>query len=162
MSHTPRIRAATKGDIEPYLDLVEKLNDQGSLADPRYEMDPDWRKRMRAWMLHEWFGTFQPFPCAWVAEVEGQIVGLVQGDVVRPHPMLVRPPTVRIGQMWVEEPFRRKGLATRLVKTYVAKARQAGFPWVEVGTLGKDARAVAFWKAQGFDDWRVQFLSTPD
>ena len=112
----------------------------------------------RALINDQWLGRFLPFPACFVAELDGRLIGYVQGDISGPHPILDEPPKARIGNLWVEPEHRRKGIARDLVNTYVSAANAAGFPWVEVGTLTKDARAVAFWRALGFGDWRVSLL----
>lgn len=155
------IRAMVRSDTSAVLDMLGRLNEAGTASDPRYRLTDDWREWMRAHINDRWLGVFQPFPCCFVAEADGGLVGYVQGDIGSPPAIIERPPTVRIGNMWVEPEWRRQGIAKRLVETYVGAAREAGFPWVEVGTLAKDARAVAFWRAMGFDDWRVSMLSEP-
>ena len=153
------IRPMVRGDLAVVLDMIAALNATGSAADPRYALADDWRQGMRALILDRWFGTFHPFPPCMVAEVDGAVVGMVQGDIGRPPLIVERPPSVCIGNMWVEPEHRRQGIATALVRAYSAAARQAGFPWVEVHTLARDERAVGFWKAMGFGDWRVILLN---
>lgn len=155
-----RIRPLERGDLDRLLVLLGELNATGNASDPRYVLADDWREQMRALMLDQWFGRFHPFPIGFAAVVDGVVVGYVQGDVVQSVPVLERPPTVRIGNLWVEPGHRRKGIASELVRTYCAAARSKGFPWIEVGTLTKDPRATGFWKAAGFDDWRVILLSS--
>lgn len=157
----PLVRPMVRADLESVLDLVGRLGAVGHESDPRFELDATWREQMRRFVLDSWLGVFQPFPPCFVAEVDGRLVGLIQGDIAPNQAVVVRPPVVRIGNMWVEPEFRRQGLGRRLVDVYVTAARAKGFPWVEVGTLALDARAVGFWKSVGFGDWRVILLSTP-
>ena len=141
--------------------MWEQLNRAGTAADARYVIRDGSRDAFRALIMEDWLGRFLPFPACFVAEADGEIVGYVQGDVCRQHPLLVEPPKCRIGNLWVQPEHRRLGVGRALVQTYVTAAKEAGFPWVEVGTLAKDARAVAFWQALGFGDWRVSLLRTP-
>ena len=148
----------TREDVTAVLALWARLNDAGGASDERFVVRPDASADLRHIINDQWLGRFRPFPACYVCDHEGVVVGWVQGDICPPHPILDEPPKVRIGNLWVEPPYRRRGVGRTLVETFVQEAQQAGFPWVEVGTLGRDARAVAFWRALGFGDWRVTLL----
>jgi len=147
-----------RADLDAVLQMMLQLNAAGTRSDPRYQLAEDALPSLRAHALERWFGIFHPFPVGFVADAGERLVGVVQGAVQPAHPVLEQPPTARIGSLWVDPEWRRQRLATRLVQTYVQSARDAGFPWVEVGTLARDERAVAFWRSAGFGDWRITLL----
>ncbi|MEZ4318668.1 MAG: GNAT family N-acetyltransferase [Myxococcota bacterium] len=154
------IRAGTAADIEPLLDVWEALMACGTEADPRFRMARGARPHMRDYM-RSWFAP-QPFPPVFLAEHDGALVGAVRGFPSLIVPVVERAPTVRIGDLYVADAYRRQGLARRLVDTLLLSAREAGYPRAEVGTLTLDARAVAFWKGVGFGDWMVTLSREPE
>ncbi len=149
------LRPMERKDLEAVLDMLVALNATGHQADPRYRMADSGRAAMRQHMLDRWFGIFHPIPVGWVAEVGAAPVGFVAGMVLPPSAIIAAPPTARIGDMWVDPGHRRRGLGRRLVEAFVDSAHRAGIANVEVGTLAKDDRAVAFWRSLGFGDWKV-------
>jgi ribosomal protein S18 acetylase RimI-like enzyme len=145
-------------DVGAVLAMMMALNRAGHAIDPRYQVRADAEATLRDVINHEWLGVFRPFPAAFVAEVGGQLAGYIQGDLGRPHPILVEPPKAKIGNLWVQPQHRRKGLASALVAAYITAAKGAGIDCIEVGTLGTDERAVAFWRSVGFSDWRITLI----
>lgn len=152
------VRPMERSDIPGVLGAWEDLMATGRQADPRFRASADPREMYRAYLLDRVFGAFHPFPPAWVA-VDGEaVVGWIQGFALPVLPLVDQPPTARIGDMWVHADHRRRGIGTRLVEAFVERANAAGYPWIEVGTLTRDARAVAFWERQGFTGWKVVLL----
>jgi len=141
-----------RADIDAVLDVWCQLMAEGSASDPRFQMgEPE---SMRTEMAH-WFACFQPFPPAHLVERGGDIVGWISGLPKTSPPMVRAPKTARIENLWVHPEHRRGGIASALVRTWSAAASAAGYTRQEVGTLGRDARAVSFWRSQDFGDWMV-------
>jgi ribosomal protein S18 acetylase RimI-like enzyme len=151
------IRPMRPADHEAVLDLWERLMATGRAADPRYDYHDDARRIFRDWVRDEW-SIARPFPRVLVASAGDRLVGYVQGGEVQVRPLFRGPRTASIGDLWVEEEWRRRGLGRALVEAFLAQARAAGIQRFEVGTLALDARAVGFWKTMGFTDWRVVLL----
>lgn len=154
------IREAVRSDLEALLDGLARLDATGEAADPRYRLRPDWRAVQRERLADLWFGRFLPFPACLVDERDGGLAGFVGGAPRADHPILDEPPTAKIEVMWVEEPHRRLGIGRALVAAWLERAAAAGYGRIEVSTLARDARAVAFWRGVGFDDLRL-VLATP-
>lgn len=152
------LREATRRDLGPLVEAIVRLNQTGTEADPRYRLVPDGAARLREHLEHAWFGRFLPFPACLVVD-EGGIVALVAGEVVVDPGILANPPTARIDNLWVEPAHRRVGHARALVTAYRERAEEAGFPRMTVSTLIRDARAVAFWRAMGFEELTVVLAS---
>jgi GNAT superfamily N-acetyltransferase len=151
------IRPLEIGELDAALDLWELLMAEGESADPRYVPAPDARAVVGAYARGVWTRR-TPFPAMWVAADEAGLqgyLGMVPQDSL---PVLGRAPTARITDLYVRPAARRRGLGRELVEAGVQAAVAAGFPNVEVGTLAQSARAVAFWRAAGFADWRVTLL----
>ena len=165
-------RPAERSDLEGILDLLGRLNANGSAADARYRLRGHSRALLRAQILDTWFGRFLPFPACWVLGGDGageageageaggaSLAGLISGEPMQVHPVLDQPPTARIDNLWIEPDHRRKGLARALVATFRGAAHEAGYPRIEVSTLARDAQALAFWREMGFEDLRVVLSS---
>jgi GNAT superfamily N-acetyltransferase len=148
------IRPARRADHAALLDLWEDLQANGFAADPRYRPTPQARREMTAYTRDAWFDE-RPFPRVLVAEADGTLTGFVHGFPRIAVPVVDLSPTARIGDLHVHPDHRRRGIGRALVEAFAARALEAGFPRLEVGTLTADARAVAFWRAMGFDDWQV-------
>ena len=138
---SPPIRAATKDDVTACMGLLHALNERGEATEPRYRIRPDTRDDIRAYHLDQWFGSFLPFPTVWVAEREGEVVGFISGVITKPHPVLERPPTATIDNLFVSPSARGHGLGRRLVEAFCTAATGAGFERIDVGTLAADTRA---------------------
>jgi len=150
------LRPAVRADVDAILPLLIELADNGFRVDVRYRLRDHRRALLRAHVLESWFGRFMPFPPCWVAEEDGgAIVGMLSGEPLQVHPVLDQPPTATITDLWVVPGHRRRGIARQLVQTFRAAATKAGYPRVELSTLARDARALAFWHAMGFADLRV-------
>lgn len=143
------VRPAVRAELGWLVGACLRLNANGTAADPRYRLVDDAEVQLRDLLGHTWFERFQPFPGCLVAERDGERVGFVSGEIVPERGVVARPPTARIDNLWVEPDHRRHGVARALVAGFRARARAAGFPAIQVSTLDRDARAVAFWRAVG-------------
>lgn len=154
------IRPARRSDHDDLLDLWEDLQANGQASDPRYRPTAHARREMAAFTREEWF-VQRPFPRTLVYQSERGLAGFIQGFPRFALPVVALAPTARIGDLHVHPEHRRRGIGRALVDAFVEHATSAGFPRVEVGTLTKDARAVAFWRAMGFGDWQVTLVRDP-
>lgn len=143
------IREAVRSDRDALLAAALRLNATGTVADPRYRLRPDATKVLRERLGEVW--------CL-VDERDGVVAGFVAGEPRRDHPILDQPHTCTISDLWVEEPFRRQGIGRALVAAFRVLAERRGFPRIEVTTLARDARALAFWRSVGFDNLRVTLV----
>lgn len=89
-----------------------------------------------------------PAYAAWVADVDGVLAGFIDvfvfPDVAHGAPISV------INNLVVGEPFRRRGLATRLLQAAVDHSRQAQAVEVHVWTDFSNERAIRLYKQVGF------------
>ena len=133
--------------------MWDALQDDGTASDPRYATAPGGRAAMKARWADLWVCR-DPFPGCFVAD-DGALCGYVSGTLIPEHPILVATATVRIDNAYVAPRARRQGLGRRLVEAFIGAANRAGFRGVDVGTLVRDERAVAFWRGLGFDPMRI-------
>lgn len=147
------VRPAERRDLPRILDLWEQLMDNGHARDGRWTPSAEARGVMESWASDLWLPR-DPFPLGWVAD-DGGVVAYLDGHPTFSSPVMSGPRTATIGNLWVDPAWRRRGVGRALVDAFVAAASEAGYPVIEVGTLTLDTRAVAFWRAMGFGDWRV-------
>lgn len=148
------IRPFTRTDTPALLQLWEGLMANGQAHDPRWQPSEGATRWMRDVAI-DLLAQRKPFPHALVWEEDGAVVGFVTGFPDPGSPILVQPPTLRIGDLFVAEGHRRKGIARALVQALKGHALQAGFTEAVVETLVLDERAVAFWQSQGFAPMRI-------
>lgn len=151
----PVVRVATRSDLDSIADLLQALATQGQGADARFRPVANVREVLRSEARDRWFGRFLPFPCCWVAEQRGTIVGMVGGAPMAVHPGYQIDATARLEHLYVVSEARRRGIGRQLVKAFEQAADAAGYPRLEVSTLAADGQAVAFWRALGFGPWMV-------
>lgn len=151
------IRPVGPRDIEALAPLWDALNRDGRAADPRFQVKSDARAWF-GWYAKSLWSTRDPFPGAFIALDGDKAVGFVAGTLAHPNPVLEPAASVVITDMYVAPEARRQGLGRRLVDAFIEAAMLAGYRGVEVGTLIKDTRAVAFWSAMGFDAMRVTLV----
>jgi ribosomal protein S18 acetylase RimI-like enzyme len=153
------VRGAEEQDFEHLVELWQALSEAGNTADGRYRLRNDARRTAARFIAEEWLGHDVSHR-AWVAVVEdGAIVGFIATRTAEPHPVLDQPLTLVISDAFVAEAYRRQGVGRALVAAVREHAANEGTRAIEVGTLALDARAVAFWRSLGFDDWRVLLRS---
>jgi GNAT superfamily N-acetyltransferase len=158
------IRAAERSDLPRVLSLLEALNQEGQQADARYRARPEAARAMAEAAAASWFDRRQRFSGCLVAEAGDPASGLAGFLAAVPepgHPWLAQPPTARIDALYVGPGQRRLGLGSALVQELRRRAAAAGYHRLEVHTLARDARALGFWRAQGFADLRVTLSAEP-
>ena len=77
----------------------------------------------------------------WVAEVEGQVVGLAG---LIPDPSELEP-------VVVSEPHRGQGIGRLLAETVISAAREGGARTIQVRPVGRNVEAIRFFHELGFD-----------
>ena len=149
---TVEIRPAGQGDAETLAELcmgVQELH---------VEMQPT---LFRHATRQELAGFFRErladadFP-AFLALADGAPVGYVVLHVVRrPADVLIKPRShVEIDQIHVAEGHRRQGIGRLLAATAVETARAHGIEVVQLNVWAQNSRAVAAFKAMGFEPQR--------
>ncbi|MEM7339541.1 MAG: GNAT family N-acetyltransferase [Actinomycetota bacterium] len=148
------IRRARPGDGEQLYSLWVALAHDGAAADDRYQLRSDAEPAARQFITERWLDPDGDRP-VWVAEQGAHLVGFI---AVRPGDggaVLDTPPTLAISDLYVGPNARRAGVGRRLFAAAHQHAESVAAISLEVGTLALDHRAVAFWRAMGFGDWRV-------
>ncbi len=155
------IRTMARGDLPAVLDLWRQLMANGAAVESRWSVAPTADAWMAGW-ARDVFLDPSPFPHGHVYEDDDGIAGFVSGFPDPGSPVLDEPKGLRIGDVFVAERARRQGVARRLVEQQIAVAKAVGYTNIIVETLTRDTRAVAFWRAMGFVDMRVQLRRSED
>jgi GNAT superfamily N-acetyltransferase len=79
----------------------------------------------------------------WVAEVEGQVVGLVG--------LIPGEGEAELEPMIVSEPYRGRGIGRQLAEAVILEARARGFRQVKVRPVARNESAIRFFHEAGFD-----------
>ena len=94
-----------------------------------------------------------------VALSDGVIAGFATVQYIRKPetPYTLPRDFYRVEEFGVDSAFRRRGVATALVKYMKQDARSKGFPRVELDASAFNEGAIAFYKGAGFNPFRVYF-----
>ncbi len=100
---------------------------------------------------------------AYVAELDGQVVGYVLGSVLDLHPDLFEQREAGfIADLFVLPAYRRRGIARRLVATINAWFAEQGMHIVEWSVAAANVEGLHFWEALGGQPIMVQMRATLD
>ena len=100
---------------------------------------------------------------AYVAEVDGQVVGYVLGSVLALHPDLFEQRDAGfIADLFVLPAYRRQGIARRLVAAINAWFAEQGMRIAEWSVAAANVEGMRFWKALGGEPIMVQMRAPLD
>ncbi len=108
----------------------------------------------------------RPRSAAFVAEHSGEMAGFIAGSIERNLPDRLPEEHVTVGYLWVEERFRRIGIARSLFERVADWARkQETVDHFEMAVLTADEAAAGFWRSIGFSPFIERLwapLSAPE
>ncbi len=94
-----------------------------------------------------------PYTCALIAELDGQVVGFILGMVVDLVPdIFEQPPAGFLADIYVEPIARRLGVGRQLVATLTGWFRQCGVKSYDWHVSSDNAQGIAFWRSVGGRD----------
>jgi GNAT superfamily N-acetyltransferase len=145
--NTPTIRRAKPSDIECLIEMRVKLQTHIEAHNPLvWRYTDEGRKEIGA-QLDKFMEN--PDSITLVAEEDGATIGYADGLISRRTNLL--PPTVgHIGTVYVEEPHRKRGVGTNLVKALCAHFSREGVDQVNLRYVKGNTEAEVFWKGLGF------------
>ncbi len=98
-----------------------------------------------------------PYTCALVAELNGEVVGFVLGMVVDLVPdIFEQPPAGFLADIYVEPAVRRHGVGRRLVSTLTDWFRTCGIKSFDWHVASDNPEGLAFWHSVGGRDVMVR------
>ncbi len=150
MSGEVVIRRARSSEREAAVVLWAQLQDEHAAMDVRHRPSDSardrWRNDFIVWSESEAHRVF-------VAEADGELVGLVTAHPFWPAPVYVQEMEVYVTELVVRPDYRGQQIGERLVDAVRAWARAQGVTRIRAGVLCRNERGCAFWRRQGADDF---------
>jgi len=147
------IRLATLSDLEKIKELNHKLFIKEH-RDFDNTLDCDWSFTDRA--TDYFSGRIEgKNGCAFVAEVEGEVVGYLVGGLGRNPTRQLNGSLGELENIFVEEDFRDQGLGKKLVEAFDRWCQDNQVTRVKVVVSAGNTKGLSFYKREGFFDWEV-------
>lgn len=145
------IRPVERRDLDAVAARLLRLDAHGAARDGRHPVAAD----ARAWRdtVAQLLALDASPRASLVATADDALVAALVGGRLSGLPALGHPPRGVVHALWVDEPFRRRGLGQALVARFLAGCPDGR---CDVTTLVADEAAAAFWRATGFRDLYVQ------
>jgi ribosomal protein S18 acetylase RimI-like enzyme len=152
-SETPttviRVRAATEADAaaiaEQYVALHRDQWERGGGEPPHDDHEPDWLSEVAAALASPDVRTF-------VAEADGRLVGTARVELAeRPYFRIAD-----IRRVYVVPGWRRRGVATQLMRAAEQAARDAGAKEARLSVVAENAAALRLYEALGYGHFAIR------
>jgi GNAT superfamily N-acetyltransferase len=148
------VRRAKGADLDVLLALWTGITHYHRELDPLYTLRPgaetEIRSLLRSMLAEDDYAVF-------VAELEGELVGMSCARVDRAPPILLEVERAEITDLGVQRGHRRRGIGRALAEAALAWVRERGVARVEVRVVAGNRGGQAFWRDLGFGD-HVQIL----
>ncbi len=143
------IRPAVEADLDAIVELwFELMEHHRQINDRFWQPAPDAAEKMRAWLGEE---VRDPARCLLVAELQGQVVGFIHGQMSGGPPPVAPRRDGEITDLYVVPAFRRQGLARALVEALSGWFGGQGAEKIVLSAAVDNAEAGGFWRALGFE-----------
>ena len=137
-------------DLAAVLELNRALALEDAVGDPF--IDRSWAAGGGAENVRRVVGASQrhdSWECCWVAAVEDDVVGVLEGGRKDSAPW--RPvKATEVRGLFVKAPFRGRGIGQRLMLAFLRWSEEQGAEAVELGVFCSNERAIAFYRSLGF------------
>jgi ribosomal protein S18 acetylase RimI-like enzyme len=145
------IRPATAKDLDALAQLSSKLSKYEHTLDSNIKiMSIAQIKRNYSKKLRERNTKF------FVAEVEGRVIAYEYGYLQKRNYLRAQQYVGYIDSSYVEEAYRKKGIARKLTKTLVTWFRSKDIKHIELSVLTANTSSVLTWKRLGFEEYFVR------
>ena len=149
MSAEVAIRRARSEDVDEAVVLWAQLQDEHRALDARHRPSGSaqsrWRNDFRVWVESDEHRVF-------VAEADGEVVGLVTAHPFWPAPVYEQELEVYVTELIVRDDRRGHGVGADLLEAVRAWARAQGVRQIRAGVLSRNSRGRSFWTREGADD----------
>jgi GNAT superfamily N-acetyltransferase len=107
-------------------------------------------------------GMINAYPAIWLREEEGDVLPQDRVQILDPIDQVQDWDSFLINSVAVRAPYRRQGVATRLMEWAVERAREGGFPRLSANVWEDNAAARSLFEKTGFHrQTRVQIQAHP-
>lgn len=146
---TAQVRRAAASDADEAVTLWQGLQDEHQALDARHRPSASaarrWRNDFGVWVASDVDRVF-------VAEIGGELVGLVTAHTYWPSPMIEQAMEIYVTELVVAPEHRSSGVGAHLVDTVRDWARERGVARIRAGVLSRNTRGRTFWAKQGAED----------
>ncbi|WP_435358114.1 GNAT family N-acetyltransferase [Haloarchaeobius sp. DFWS5] len=97
-----------------------------------------------------------------LADTPGDFTGFIATELNPAPPIFDQPDRLKIGDIFVREPYRGSGLASDLVDRVVERARDENYPELALDVDVDNERALAFYDRIGFEPHRHTLTASVD
>lgn len=143
-----RIRPATEADAGEIADHYAGLHvDQwaGRVTPPAGDHEPDWGAEVRQALA-------SPDTRLFVAEADGRPIGTARVEFAeRPYFRIAE-----IRRVYVRPDWRRRGVASELMRVAEGAAREGGAREVRLSVVTENAEAIDFYRKRGYGDFALR------
>lgn len=149
----------------PYHRELESTVDHHALADDvdlvdeevAFRRDRLEDERYEAWIAVD-TSDAEPESRPDLADTDGEFAGFVTTEITEAPTVFERPDRVRIGDIYVRDPYRGTGLARDLVDRAAERARTNGCAQLTLDVDVDNERAIGFYEKLGFEPMRRQLV----
>jgi len=111
-----------------------------------------------AWLSFTLKGAQEGRATVLLAQTNEEPVGFIHFTYPKNEKLQTSLKFVTIHEIYVKPPHRRSGIATRLLKEALEKAREKGFTNVKLSALSSNVEAIQFYEKSGFRVYRYGML----
>ena len=150
-----KILRATKKDLPALLALNVELNEFVERLEPREKRDKNYASTLKRFYEKQFSRKNKRvlFLKA-VDSKSGAIIGLVRASIEEAIPIFKEKRFLRISDVFVKLRFRRKGVATALIRSALVWGKGSGLKHAELLLEEKNAVASVLYVSLGFSDWK--------
>jgi len=142
-----RVRRAGSADLEALSRLWIQISQHHASFDPLFRLRSGSDAEIRSLLEDQ---LSDPDAAAFVCESGEGVWGMAMVRIDRAPPILEEVERAEITDLGVEPDWRRRGVATQLVRVALGWIRARGVERVEVRVAAGNAEGQAFWRALGF------------
>lgn len=146
------IRLAEAKDLARIAELWEEVAECHARIDSRFgKPAADGKEKVRKWMGEAIGKDAKEGRVLLVAEVGGEVVGALHGQMSVSPPALAGPAVGMISDLYVDEAVRRRGVGRKLVEASMRWFKEHGAEAVKMSVAVRNEGGVRFWEAMGFE-----------
>ncbi len=143
------IRRAGRADTAAAVALWAQLQAEHTALDPRHRPSASARDR---WQTDFGVWTESDAHRVFVADADGEVVGLVTAHPFWPAPVYEQALEVYVTELVVRPSHRGQGVGAALLAEVRSWAQAQGATQLRAGVLSRNAGGRAFWEREGGDD----------
>jgi len=147
------IRQATDSDFDSLLELKLLCKEDEFRLSPNLKPPRETREYYAHYLRQHLAGSRS---AAFVALEDGRLVAMIQARVYQAIPIMKFAQTGYLSNLYVLEPYRRRGIGTQLVERAVGWLREQGVSVVSLEIHVANRAAIDLYRKAGFEDYTVK------